>query len=52
MFGKTKAKMDVLAAEFLPYEKQLYIIIADVDGKLHVMQYDPERKFSTSHSSD
>ena len=31
-----------MAAEFLPDGKNLYIIAADADGDLHVMQFDPE----------
>ena len=31
-----------MAAEFLPDGKRLYIIAADGDGDLHVLQFDPE----------
>lgn len=31
-----------MAAEFLPDGKNLYLIAADGDGDLHVMQFDPE----------
>jgi cleavage and polyadenylation specificity factor subunit 1 len=31
-----------MAAEFLPDGKNLYIVAADGDGDLHVMQFDPE----------
>ncbi len=31
-----------MAAEFLPGGNNLYIIAADADGDLHVMQFDPE----------
>lgn len=34
--------LEVMAAEFLPDGKNLYIIAADADGDLHVMQFDPE----------
>lgn len=47
LFGKSRSKMEVMAAEFLPHEKQLYLMVADGDCNLHVLQYDPERK-STS----
>ncbi|KAF2754100.1 hypothetical protein EJ05DRAFT_494539 [Pseudovirgaria hyperparasitica] len=42
LFGKTRSKMEVMTAEFLPHDGNLYIVIADADCTLHVMQYDPE----------
>jgi cleavage and polyadenylation specificity factor subunit 1 len=47
VFSKAAARMEVMAAEFLPQEKQLYILIADADKNIHVLQYDPESKFIT-----
>jgi cleavage and polyadenylation specificity factor subunit 1 len=35
--------MEVVSAEFLPFEGQLYILIIDADLDIHVLQYDPER---------
>ena len=40
--------MEVLAAEFLPWEKNLYILTADGDSNLHVFQYDHENLRSVS----
>jgi len=34
--------MEVLAGDFLPWEKNLFLITADGDSNLHVFQYDPE----------
>ncbi|KAF2417221.1 hypothetical protein EJ08DRAFT_654574 [Tothia fuscella] len=42
MFGKGRSRMDVVSAEFLPYGKLLFILVADGDCNLHVLQYDPE----------
>jgi cleavage and polyadenylation specificity factor subunit 1 len=42
VFGKSAAQMEVTAVEFLPHEKQLYILAADSDKFVHVLQYDPE----------
>ncbi|KAK5187848.1 mRNA cleavage and polyadenylation factor subunit [Cryomyces antarcticus] len=42
MLGKGRARMEVVAAEFLPWGDQLYIIVADAHGDLHVLQFDPE----------
>jgi hypothetical protein len=35
----------VLDAEFLPFEKNLYIVVADGDEDLQVLQYDNEGVF-------
>jgi cleavage and polyadenylation specificity factor subunit 1 len=40
--GKSRTKMEVVAAEFLPFDSQLYIIVTDAHMDLHVLQYDPE----------
>jgi cleavage and polyadenylation specificity factor subunit 1 len=42
LFGRDQINLDVVAAEFLPDGKQLFIIAVDGDGTLHVLQYDPE----------
>ena len=42
MFGRDQMSLDVVAAEFLPQGRQLFITAADGDGTLHVLQYDPE----------
>jgi cleavage and polyadenylation specificity factor subunit 1 len=42
LFGRDQINLDVIAAEFLPDGKQLFIIAVDGDGTLHVLQYDPE----------
>jgi cleavage and polyadenylation specificity factor subunit 1 len=44
LFGKQPHDMEIVAAEVLPIGKELYIIAADFDCNLHVLQYDPERK--------
>jgi cleavage and polyadenylation specificity factor subunit 1 len=42
LFGRDQLGLEVMAAEFLPDGKNLYIIAADADGDLHVLQFDPE----------
>ena len=42
LFGRDQLNIDVIAAEFLPDGKQLFIIASNGDGELHVLQYDPE----------
>ena len=44
LFGKSTTNMEVLAVDVLPDGKDLYIIVADADCNLHILQYDPERK--------
>lgn len=48
LFGKSGRDMEVVATEFLPDGKELFILAADADGSLHVLQYDPERKSFSS----
>lgn len=43
LFGKSASKMEVLCADLLPDGKDLFIVAADANGNLHIMQYDPER---------
>ncbi|CAL5868815.1 uncharacterized protein PFLUO_LOCUS3042 [Penicillium psychrofluorescens] len=42
LFGKDSEYLEVVAADFLPDGNKLYILIADTDCNLHVLQYDPE----------
>jgi cleavage and polyadenylation specificity factor subunit 1 len=42
LFGRDQFGLEVMAAEFLPDRKNLYVVVADGDGDLHVMQFDPE----------
>ncbi|KAK4630456.1 hypothetical protein CLAFUW4_08619 [Fulvia fulva] len=43
VLGKApKTQMEVVAADFLPFDGALYILIVDADMDLHVLQYDPE----------
>lgn len=42
LFAKDLDYLDVLAADFLPDGDKLYIVVADSDCNLHILQYDPE----------
>lgn len=48
VLGKSRSHMEVVTAEFLPFEGQLFILIIDADMDLHVLQYDPENPKSLS----
>jgi cleavage and polyadenylation specificity factor subunit 1 len=43
LFGKSSTKMEVMTADLLPDGNELFIVAADVDCNLHIMQFDPER---------
>ncbi len=47
LFGKYMQDLEVMAADFLPDGKQLYIVIADAECNIHILQFDPERTSST-----
>ncbi|RDW87599.1 hypothetical protein BP5796_03293 [Coleophoma crateriformis] len=42
LFGKSATKMEVVSADLLPVGNELFIVVADSDCNLHIMQYDPE----------
>ncbi|KAK8181710.1 CPSF A subunit region-domain-containing protein [Phyllosticta capitalensis] len=48
LFGKSRTTMEVMAADFLPHEKDLFMMVADADGDLNVLQYDPDHPKSVS----
>lgn len=41
-FSKSPQKIEVTAADFLPDGKQLYMVVADADCNIHVLQFDPD----------
>lgn len=44
LFGKSSTKMEIMTADLLPDGKELYIVAADANCNLHIMQFDPERE--------
>lgn len=46
LFGRSKHRLECMTADFLPFDQQLHIIVADADMNLQVLQFDPDRKFS------
>ena len=44
LFAKDLDYREVMAADFLPDGNRLFILFADSDCNLHVLQYDPEGK--------
>ena len=51
LFGKSAIRLEVMAADFLPHEDQLFLIVADAECNLHVLQFDPERTQKPCSSS-
>ena len=51
VFGKSSKHIEVLAADFLPDGKQLYVVAADADCNIHVLQFDPESTLPPSIST-
>lgn len=47
LFGKSVCDLEIMSVEFLPDGKDLFIIAVDAAGDLHVLQFDPERKWFT-----
>lgn len=50
LLGKQTIDMEIVTVDVLPTAGGLYIIAADLDCNLHVLQYDPERKQITFHT--
>jgi cleavage and polyadenylation specificity factor subunit 1 len=48
VLGKSVTDMEVICAELLPFEGQLYILVVDGDADLHILQYDPENPKTVS----
>lgn len=48
LFGKDPDYLEVVAADFLPDGDKLFILVADSDCNLHVLQYDPEGRLTPS----
>ncbi|KAK4147792.1 CPSF A subunit region-domain-containing protein [Dichotomopilus funicola] len=42
LFGKSSTRLEVLNADFLPDGKELFIVAADAEGHMHILQFDPE----------
>lgn len=48
LFGRSKNHLECITAEFLPFEEQLHIVVADADMNLQILQFDPDRKSQSS----
>ncbi len=50
LFGRSRNHLEVLGADFLPFEKQLFLVITDADLNIQVLQYDPDSTFALFHT--
>lgn len=50
LFGKSRAALQVVAAELLPYKRQLFAFVMDTDCNLHIFEYKPEGESKGSGS--
>ncbi|MCJ1405837.1 mRNA cleavage and polyadenylation factor subunit [Xylographa trunciseda] len=41
LFSKSAQHLEVVTAEFLPHGKDLYIVVGDAEGEMHIFQFDP-----------
>ena len=49
LLGKSRSRMEVVAAEFLPtVQGELYLMVVDGEARLNVLQFDPENPKSGS----
>jgi len=44
LFGKQTQNMELVAADIMPIGGELFIVVADSDCNLHILQFDPERE--------
>ena len=46
LFARSKHSLETVAVDFLPFEEQLHLVVADADMNLQVLQFDPDSKFA------
>ena len=48
ILGKSNGTLPMLMADFLPDGDDLSVVAIDADGDLHILEFDPERTYTTS----
>jgi hypothetical protein len=51
LFAKDLDYLEVSAADFLPDDNKLFIVVADSECNLYILQYDPEGKPYTAEKT-
>lgn len=42
LFARSKHSLEAIAVDFIPFEEQLHLLVADADMNLQVLQFDPD----------
>ncbi|CAN9345534.1 unnamed protein product [Alternaria alternata] len=50
LFARSKHNLEAMAVEFLPFDQQLHLVVADADMNLQVLQFDPDNPKSEAGS--
>ncbi|USP76958.1 uncharacterized protein yc1106_04232 [Curvularia clavata] len=50
LFARSKHSLETVAVDFLPFEEQLHLVVADADMNLQVLQFDPDNPKSEAGS--
>ena len=50
LFGKSAQHLEVVAAEFLPHDKDLFVVVGDAEGEMHIFQFDPHSMSFAAHT--
>jgi cleavage and polyadenylation specificity factor subunit 1 len=51
LFAKDLDYLEVSAADFLPDDNKLFIVVADSECNLYILQYDPEGRRPRGHTA-
>lgn len=49
LFARSKHSLETIAVDFLPFEEQLHLVVADADMNLQVLQFDPDSTLTPYH---
>ncbi|KAJ5026847.1 CPSF A subunit region-domain-containing protein [Bipolaris maydis] len=50
LFARSKHSLEAIAIDFIPFEEQLHLLVADADMNLQVLQFDPDNPKSEAGS--
>ncbi|OAL07711.1 hypothetical protein IQ06DRAFT_372647 [Phaeosphaeriaceae sp. SRC1lsM3a] len=48
LFGRSKHSLECITTDFLPFDEQLHIVVADADMNLQILHFDPDNPKSLS----
>ncbi|CAA9957479.1 SFT1 Pre cleavage and polyadenylation specificity factor [Pyrenophora teres f. maculata] len=50
LFARSKHNLETIAVDFLPFDQQLHLVVADADMNLQILQFDPDNPKSEAGS--